>query len=281
MAQPHVKAAAVQMTSTADVAENLATAERLTRSAAAAGASLIVLPECFACLGPEKDKLAVAESLPPVGASGADAAAGPILARFQALARELGVELVLGGFWERGATAQRVRAACVHLGAGGDVRAVYRKIHLFDVDLPDGSVIRESDTIEPGDEVVATDTAAGRLGLSICYDVRFPELYRRLVDDGATLLAVPAAFTATTGKDHWHVLLRARAIESQCYLIAAAQSGHHFGNRHSYGHALICDPWGHVLSECESGEGFAIAEIDPAETARVRGAVPSLAHRRL
>jgi len=274
--RPLVRVAAVQMTSTADVARNLETAERLTREAAGAGAALIVLPECFACLGPEKDKLAIAESLEP------EAASGPIRGRLSALAKELGVELVLGGFWERGSTPQRVRAANVHLDATGAVRAVYRKIHLFDVDLPDGSVIRESDTIEPGDEVVATDTCAGRLGMSICYDVRFPELYRQLVDRGATLLTVPAAFTATTGKDHWHVLLRARAIESQCYVIAAAQCGHHFGNRRSYGHALICDPWGRVLSECGAEEqGFALAQIDPAETARVRASVPSLAHRRL
>jgi len=264
------KVAAVQMTSTEDVQKNLETAERLTRAAIADGAALVVLPECFAVLGPEQGKLAIAEALP---------AGGPILGRFSSLAKEHGVELVLGGFWERGADARKVRNACVHLGPDGSVRAVYRKIHLFDVDLPDGTRLRESDTVEPGSEPVATETRFGVLGLSVCYDLRFPELYRKLVDKGAIALTIPAAFTLTTGKDHWHVLLRARAIESQCYVIAAAQTGRHFGQRVSYGHALICDPWGTVLAECGEGEGYAIATLDTEVVARVRGAVPSLAHR--
>jgi len=266
------KVAAVQMTSTEDVQKNLAAAERLTRAAADDGASLIVLPECFAVLGPEEGKLAIAEPLPE---------GGPILARFQALAKERGVELVLGGFWERGSDPKKVRNACVHVAEDGSVRAVYRKIHLFDVDLSDGTRLRESDTVEPGTEAVATRTRFGMLGLSVCYDLRFPELYRKLVDAGSIALTVPAAFTLQTGKDHWHVLLRARAIESQCYVIAAAQTGHHFGQRMSYGHALICDPWGVVLAECGEGEGYAIATLDTAVVERVRGSVPSLAHRRL
>jgi predicted amidohydrolase len=266
------RVAAVQMTSNEDVERNLETAERLTREAAADGAALIVLPECFALLGPEQNKLAIAEALPE---------GGPILARLRELARTLGVELVLGGFWERASDPGKVRNACVHLAADGAVRAVYRKIHLFDVDLPDGTTLRESATVEPGSEPVVTDTRFGKLGLSVCYDLRFPELYRALVDRGAIALTVPAAFTLTTGKDHWHVLLRARAIEAQCYVIAAAQTGRHFGQRVSYGHALICDPWGTVLSECGEGEGYAIAAIDPAVVERVRGSVPSLRHRRL
>jgi predicted amidohydrolase len=266
------KVAAVQMTSTADVAQNLATATRLTREAIADGAVVIVLPECFALLGPEEAKLGVAEPLPE---------GGPILARFSALAREHSVELVLGGFWERAETAGKVRNSCVHLGADGRVHAVYRKIHLFDVDLPDGTTLRESASVEPGSEPVVTDTRFGKLGLSVCYDVRFPELYRALVDRGAIALAIPAAFTMTTGKDHWHVLLRARAIEAQSYVIAAAQTGRHFGQRVSYGHALICDPWGTVLAECGEGEGYALAAIDPAAIERVRTALPSLKHRRL
>ncbi len=266
------KVAAVQMTSTEDVVKNLDTAERLTRAAADEGASLVVLPECFAVLGPEDSKLAIAESLPE---------GGPILARFQKLAQERSVELVLGGFWERGDDPKKVKNACVHVGEDGSVRAVYRKIHLFDVDLSDGTRLRESDTVEPGFETVATRTRFGMLGLSVCYDLRFPELYRQLVDSGAIALAIPAAFTLQTGKDHWHVLLRARAIESQCYVLAAAQTGRHFGQRVSYGHALICDPWGVVLSECGEGEGYAIASVDTAVVERVRGSVPSLAHRRL
>ena len=272
MSAERTKVAALQMTSTEDVGRNLDAAERLSRQAAGEGAQLIVLPECFALLGPEALKLQAAESLPE---------GGPILSRLRGLARELGVELVLGGFWERGSDPAKVRNACVHLGADGAVRAVYRKIHLFDVDLPDGTSLRESQTVEAGSEPVVTDTRFGKLGLSVCYDLRFPELYRALVDRGAIALTVPAAFTLTTGKDHWHVLLRARAIEAQCYVIAAAQTGRHFGQRVSYGHALICDPWGTVLSECGEGEGFALATIERAVIERVRAAVPSLRHRRI
>jgi deaminated glutathione amidase len=266
------KVAAVQMTSNEDVDRNLEIATRLTRNAIDEGAQLVVLPECFSLLGPEEHKLRIAEALPD---------GGPILKRFCALAAERSVELVLGGHWERGNDPAKVRNACVHIGADGRVRAVYRKIHLFDVDLPDGTRLRESDTVEPGSVPVVTETAFGTLGLSVCYDLRFPELYRALVDRGAIALTIPAAFTLTTGKDHWHVLLRARAIEAQCYVIAAAQTGRHFGQRMSYGHALICDPWGTILSECGEGEGYAIASIDPEVVKRVRAQVPSLAHRRL
>ncbi len=266
------KVAVTQMTSRGDVEANLRTAERLVREAAEDGAKLVVLPECFAFLGPEEGKLAIAEPLPE---------GGPILARCRAVARETGAELVLGGFWEKGESPERVKNACVHLGADGVVRAVYRKIHLFDVDLPDGTKLLESDTVEPGTETVVTDTCFGKLGLSVCYDVRFPELYRRLVDAGAIAVTVPAAFTLMTGKDHWHVLLRARAIESQAWLLAAAQYGRHVGSRVSYGHALICDPWGTVVAECPDGEGFASAWLDTEAVARVRASLPSLAHRRL
>lgn len=264
------KVGVVQMTSGPDVGANLDTVERLVRDAVQDGAKLVVIPECFAYLGPEQGKLEIAEALP---------AGGPILARMVALARAHAVELVLGGFWERGASAEKVRNACVHLGADGAVRAIYRKIHLFDVDLPDGTKLEESATVEPGSELVVADTVLGKLGLSVCYDVRFPELYRGLVDRGAIALAIPAAFTLTTGKDHWHVLLRARAIEAQSYVLAAAQTGHHFGQRRSYGHALICDPWGTVLAEHGEGEGVATAWVDSAVVERVRASLPSLRHR--
>jgi len=264
------KVAVVQMTSGPDVEKNLATVERLVADAARDGAKVVVVPECFAYLGPEQGKLAIAEPLPE---------GGPILARMQALAASVGAEIVLGGFYERGTSPAKSKNACVHLDASGVVRAVYRKIHLFDVDLPDGTKLQESATVEPGTEVVATQTAFGTLGLSVCYDVRFPELYRALVDRGAIAMAIPAAFTLTTGKDHWHVLLRARAIESQSYVLAAAQTGHHHGERRSYGHALIADPWGVVLAECGEGEGFAAAWIDTDVVARVRASLPSLKHR--
>jgi len=271
-AHRRTKAAVLQLNSGPDLETNLAAVDRWTREAAADGATLIVLPECFALLGPEDAKFAIAESLPE---------GGPILARCAALARETGAELVLGGFWEKGRDATRVRNSCVHLDAEGEVRAIYRKIHLFDVDLPDGTRLTESASVEPGEELVVTDTAFGALGLSVCYDVRFPELYRGLVDRGAVALAIPAAFTLTTGKDHWHVLLRARAIESQAYVLAAAQTGRHFGTRVSYGHALIADPWGTVLAECGEGEGYAAAWLDPDVVQRVRASLPALAHRRL
>ncbi len=270
----------LQLNSNDEVERNLAALARWTRRAAKDGARLIVVPECFAQLGREDGKFEVAESLAP------EEAPGPILAQCAALAKELEVELVLGGFWEKGATADKVRNACVHLRADGQVAAIYRKIHLFDVDLADGTRLVESETVEPGTQTVVTDTAFGKLGLSVCYDVRFPELYRKLVDEGAIALTVPAAFTLHTGKDHWHILLRARAIEQQSYVLAAAQTGRHVNKdgssrRVSYGHALIADPWGTVLAECGEGEGCAVATIDPEFVAKVRRELPSLKHRRL
>lgn len=270
------------MTSTADVEDNLQTALSLTEQAIEDGASLVVLPECFAYLGPEEGKFAIAEALPSAATpSAASFESGPILDRCRDLARSRNAELVLGGFYEKTPDPKRVRNACVHIDAEGNVHAVYRKIHLFDVDLADGTSLRESAGVEAGTEVVVTDTSFGKLGLTVCYDVRFPELYRALVDKGAIAVAVPAAFTLTTGKDHWHVLLRARAIETQCYVIAAAQFGKHFGTRVSYGHALICDPWGTVVAECSDGPGYAIASVDHAVIERIRAALPSLRHRRL
>lgn len=262
----------VQMTSHADVDANLAKVDELVGAARTEQAELVVVPECFSYLGPEKGKLAIAESLD---------AGGPILTRCKEIARNHQVDLVLGGFWEKGPSAGKVFNTCLHLAGDGVLHAAYRKIHLFDVDLPDGTKLEESASVAPGSDVVVTETPFGTLGLSICYDVRFPELYRALNDKGAIAMAVPAAFTLTTGKDHWHVLLRARAIESQSYVLAAAQTGHHFDKRYSYGHALICDPWGVVLAECGEGEGVAVATVDPAVVRRVRASLPALRHRRL
>lgn len=267
-----VKVAVTQMTSRGEVEDNLATTERLVRGAAEDGAKLVVLPECFAYLGRESGKLDIAESLPE---------GGPILERCQRLARQTGVELVLGGFWETGSDPGRVRNACVHLAADGEVRSVYRKIHLFDVSLSDGTELLESKTVEPGDQPVVTDTCFGKLGLSVCYDLRFAELYRRLVHGGAVALAVPSAFTLHTGKDHWHPLLRARAIESQAWVLAAAQFGKHSSKRSSYGHALIVDPWGTVVADHPDGEGWITAWLDTDQVERVRGSLPALEHRRL
>jgi predicted amidohydrolase len=266
--------AAVQLTSTEDVAANLERSARLVRAAAAAGAQLIGLPENFAYLGSDRDhRLSVAEAL--------DGGPGPILSGMQALARETGAWLLLGGFPERGSDGARIRNTSVLLDREGRVAATYRKLHLFDVDVPGGNRFRESEIVEPGTAVVVAETPWGGLGLSICYDLRFPELYRTFASRGARMVAVPSAFTMETGKDHWHVLLRARAVENQVYLFAPAQFGAHGGKRQSYGHALVVDPWGVVLAECGNHEGFALARVDFGYQDRVRQSLPCLTHRKL
>ena len=265
--------AAVQMNSTPDVAANLAAVDRLTAEAAAQGAELIGLPEAFAFIGPDREKREIVEPLPDGGA---------ILAHCQALARTHKCHLILGGFHERSSDPARSYNTCVHLDPDGEVVTCYRKVHLFDVDLADGTRLMESDRTIPGETTEVTPTPFGLLGLSVCYDLRFPELYRRLVDQGATVLAVPSAFTASTGRDHWHTLLRARAIECQCYLLAPAQWGQHHRTRVSYGHAMIVDPWGRIVAECDAeGDGISIATLDPDVLAEVRRSLPSLTHRRL
>ncbi|MFO0577699.1 MAG: carbon-nitrogen hydrolase family protein [Polyangia bacterium] len=272
-----VVAAVVQLTSTADVARNLAKVEELCVRARARGAQLVALPENFALLSSnEQDKFqhAVRFDGEPAG----------ILLAMRELARRLGLFLVLGGLPEQAGDAGHVYNACALLGPDGQVIAVYRKIHLFDVDFPGAATtLRESSTVAAGDpgQAVVAPTPWGGLGLSVCYDVRFPELYRRLAAAGATLLTVPAAFTLHTGKDHWHVLLRARAIENQCFLLAPAQQGRHSATRITYGHSLIVDPWGTVLADCPDGEGVAIAELELDTLERVRRELPCLAHRRV
>lgn len=277
---PDLIVAAIQLTSTQDVAANLDRCTALAGEAAAAGAALIGLPENFAYLGSDRDhRLSIAEALPDRGAEAEGA--GPILTAMQALARETKAWLLLGGFPERGSDGRRIRNTSVLLDGAGRIAATYRKVHLFDVDLPGGKRFRESETIEPGDAAVVAETPWGALGLSICYDLRFPELYRALAARGARVIAVPSAFTAETGKDHWHLLLRARAVENQVFVLAPAQFGHHGGDRRSYGHALIADPWGAVIAECGDHEGFALARLDFAYQDRVRQNLPCLAHRRL
>jgi predicted amidohydrolase len=274
-------AAAVQMTSTSDEAANWENARRLIERAAARGARLVATPENTPYLGPHDQKAARAEPLD-----------GPTVGRFAELAGRLGIHLLLGSFAERSDEPARCYNTSVLLGPGGEVLAVYRKLHLFDVDVPGGVRFAESATCKPGDlggpadpghGLAVAETPVGRLGLTICYDLRFAELYRRLADLGADVLAVPSAFTLATGKDHWEPLLRARAIENQCYVLAPAQHGRHDdgGLRESYGHAMIVDPWGLPVAVASDGPGLALAEIDLELVARVRRAIPVRSHRRL
>ena len=263
-------AAVVQMSSGADRAANLARAEALVREAAARGARLVVLPEVFAWRGPRAEEAVVAEPIP-----------GPTTERLAALARELAIHLAAGSLLEKTPGERRAYNTCCLFDARGALVAGYRKLHLFDVDLPGRVSVRESATRAPGDDVVAVPTELGTLGLSVCYDLRFPELYRRLVRGGAEVLLVPSAFTFPTGAAHWEVLCRARAIENQCYLVAPDQTGtspHGFAD---YGESLIVDPWGRVLARASEGEGVVTAEIDRAYLARVRRELPCLAHARL
>jgi predicted amidohydrolase len=261
-------AAVVQMTSGPHLVHNLDRAAIHIAEAARRGASLAVLPENFAFLGEhEKDKFAIAESL---------SENGPILSAMRASAKQHAIALVLGGFPEKH-DDHHVYNTAVYLDANGEVKGTYRKIHLFDVEIPDGATYRESASVTPGAEPVVV----GDVGLSVCYDVRFPELYRELGRRGARILTVPAAFTLHTGRDHWHVLLRARAVENLCYVLAAAQYGRHNAKRVTYGHSLIVDPWGVVLAEVGDHEGVAVAEIDYEHQNRLRRELPSLNHRRL
>lgn len=262
--------AAVQMNSGPDKARNLATAERLIEEAARRGASLVGLPENFSWMGPEEERPSAIESLD-----------GPALQRMAEVAKRLKITLLAGSIPEGGAPGGRVFNTSVLFGPDGGRLAVYRKIHLFDVEIGDGATYRESQTVAPGGDVVVAETAVGKLGMSVCYDLRFPELYRQQSKNGATLIAVPAAFTLMTGKDHWEVLLRARAIENQAYVFAPAQHGRHSGNRLTYGNAMVIDPWGLVIARASDGEGLAIGEYDPATVARVRKSLPCLDHRRL
>lgn len=265
---------AVQLSSQGDVAENLERAAALIAEAARRGASAVVLPENFAYMGDEEGKRFIAEEL-------AGEPTGPIGRRIAEAARASGVAVIAGGFPERSVDPARPYNTCAVFAPDGQVVARYRKVHLFDVDLTDGSQYRESASTSAGGEAVVAEVAGVRLGLSICYDLRFPELYRALSTSGAEAIVVPAAFTLLTGKDHWHVLLRARAIEAQAYVIAAAQWGKHARGRATYGKSCIIDPWGEVIAQASEGEGVITATLDPAYLARVRQNLPALLHRRL
>jgi predicted amidohydrolase len=263
-----LRVACAQLTSGPDKAANLETVERLVGDAAAAGAELVVLPEKWNAIGPPDVLHAAAESLD--GGESVDA-----MSRWAA---RHGITLVGGSITESREGREKLSNTSLVFDPDGSLAAVYRKIHLFDVDVG-GQTYRESDAEEPGDEPVVADAAGWRVGLSVCYDVRFPELYRILALEGAELVTVPANFTLYTGKDYWHVLLRARAVENQCYVAAAAQVGEPWPGRPSYGRSLIADPGGLVVAEAPDEETVIVADIDRARLRSVRDRLPSLANR--
>jgi predicted amidohydrolase len=266
-----MRVALVQMTSTDKLSENLDSAQRAVREAAERGAEFIALPENFAFLR--------REGKPIVCAQGLD---GEIVETVRELASRHRVPILAGTFAEVIEGDQRVYNTSVLISEAGAIAAVYRKIHLFDVDLGEsGGVFRESAFTAPGEQVVVAETGFGRVGLSVCYDVRFPELYREIASRGADWITVPSAFAPETGKVHWEVLLRARAIENQAFVLAPAQCGRHSPDRASHGHSLIVDPWGRILAEAGDEPGIVVADCDPAELKRVRASLPALLHRRL
>ena len=264
-----LRVSCVQLCSGADKAANLETAERLVARAAAAGADVVVLPEKWNGIGGRETLHAVAEPLE----------GGESVEALATWARTLGITVVGGSITERREGREKLSNTCPVYDPEGELVAVYRKIHLFDVEVG-GLVYRESESEEPGDEPVVAAVEGWPIGLTVCYDLRFPELYRVLALEGARLATVPANFTLFTGRDHWHVLLRARAIENQLYVAAAAQVGETMPGRPSYGRSLIADPWGIVLAQAPDGEGVVTAELDAARLEDVRARLPSLASRK-
>jgi predicted amidohydrolase len=269
MSQKPWKVAAIQLTSTTDVERNLATVERLMRRAVRAGAALVALPENFAYLRSEGSPIAYRQPLD-----------GELTARLAGLAAGHGCHLLAGSIPEKPPRGRRIHNTSLLFGPDGRRLALYRKIHLFDIDIPGSVSFRESRTVAPGKRPVVASTPLGKLGLSICYDLRFPELYRRLALAGAEVLFVPSAFTSYTGRYHWLPLLRARAIENQCWVVAPAQAGRHSPDRRSFGHTAVIDPWGEVVALRERGPGIVLADIDLARVAEVRRGLPVLDHTR-
>ncbi len=265
--------AAVQMASGPNLNANLLEAERLLGEAAAQGAQLVVLPENFAFMGQtEREKLEIRER----------EGSGPVQEFLSRAARRLRLWIVGGTHPLATGDEHKVRAAALVYDPSGACVARYDKIHLFDVELPDtGERYTESETIEPGDAVTVLDTPFGRIGVAVCYDLRFPEMFRHMLDQGLDVLAVPSAFTAQTGKAHWEVLLRARAVENLCYVVAAAQGGYHVSGRETHGHSMIVDPWGSVIAERARGSGVVTAELDLGRLEATRRAFPTIEHRRL
>ncbi len=261
----------VQLTSQRDFAPNLETAAELIRAARGQGARFVVTPENTAILEP--DHAALRAKVP-------EEADHPALPVFAELARDLGIWLLLGSTAVRVEGGERLANRSFLFGPDGQVKARYDKIHMFDVNVPDGQTYRESATFRPGERAVLAELPWGRAGLTICYDLRFPALYRALAQAGARMLTVPAAFTQFTGQAHWHVLLRARAIETGCFVLAPAQCGTHAEGRKTYGHSLIVAPWGEVLADAGETPGVVTAEIDLDKVVQARGWVPSLRHDR-
>jgi predicted amidohydrolase len=264
------RAACVQMRSGVDAATNVETATALIREAKGLGASFIATPEVTVLFEAESDRL-----FAKVHVEDED----PSLLALRNTAKELGVWLLIGSMAIKVGERQCANRSFL-IGPDGAIRASYDKIHMFDVDLPNGEMYRESRNFRRGERAVVADMPWGRLGLSICYDLRFPQLYRALANAGASFLTIPAAFTHTTGKAHWHVLQRARAIETGCFVIAPAQGGIHPNGRHTYGHSLIVAPWGEILAEAGEDPCVITAEIDPAKVAEARQRIPALTHDR-
>jgi deaminated glutathione amidase len=262
--------AAIQLTSTPDSVANLTRARALIVEAARHEAQLVALPEHFACSGSEEQVAAAAQPLD-----------GPLVTGYRELAGKLGVFLLLGSFPEQARPGERPYNTSVLIGPQGQILARYRKLHLFDVELPGAPAYRESDCTQPGREVVtaALPGTPWVAGLSVCYDLRFPELFRAQVSRGANLICLPAAFTLNTGRDHWEALLRARAIENLSYVVAPAQFGQHSPGRRTYGRAMIIDPWGLILAQAQDGEGVIYARLDFELLARLRRELPCLEHR--
>ena len=264
-----MRVAAVQLNSTTDRSVNIETADTLTRAAAADGAGLIVLPEKWTAMGSAEDLRAVAEPLD-----------GPAVSWARSAARELGVDLIAGSIIELLPGQERFANTSLHIDPQGEISAVYRKIHMFDVELG-GRLYNESALEEPGGEIVVTETASGvKVGMSICYDLRFPELFRILALRDARLIVLPSAFTLPTTRDHWETLVRARAIENQLFMIAANQVGAHAAGYHSGGRSMIVDPWGVVLAQAPDRETYVVADLDLERQDEVRRQLPSLANRR-
>ncbi len=264
-----MKVAVCQVNSRHDRAANLAVAHELLQRAADAGADLAVLPEYVDYLGPVD------------GEPKPESVDGEFAASFADTARRLNMWVVAGSFHEKGPDSAHTYNTSLVFGRDGELAASYRKIHLFDIDIPDRVSYQESRTVAPGLDVVTVDIEGVTIGMSICYDLRFPELYRRLATAGAQALLMPAAFTAHTGRDHWEVLLRARAVENQCYVIAAGQTGDHEPGRSCYGRSMVVDPWGIILAQAPDGVGIMTADLDLDRLRRIRQELPSLANRRL
>jgi deaminated glutathione amidase len=264
-----VRAGAIQLTATDDTDHNLQSADRLVRDAVARGAELVLLPEKWTVLG-----------TPEQLAAGAQPLDGAAIGWARTIARECEIDLVAGSIVERVEGREKRANTSVHVGPDGEVRAIYRKIHMFDVEV-DGVVYAESEGEDPGEEVIVSTLAGGvPLGMSICYDLRFPELYRMLAVRGAEVIAVPSAFTLATTRDHWETLVRARAIENQCFVVAANQIGTHPGGYRSGGRSLIVDPWGLVLASAPDAETAIVAELDFEALREIRRRLPALANRR-